>query len=202
MSASLSASLFTILNTAVLLVVIFRAARLIESSGRSMTAVFFTFAAVSLLVSNLYWIAYDLMRPGTRMPFAANELGEWAAFLLLSTSLLCALRERFGEAGKEMLCAGAFVAASTVLWIAWSGEWIQDILTGAAFGYFLCMLAAQIRYTEAFPAWEWRLLGVFCPLLIAAQTARVEASCRLRRRRNHSLAACSISPCRLPEAGH
>ena len=57
------------------------------------------------------------------------------------------------------------------LWIAWSGEWIQDILTGAAFGYFLCMLAAQLRQEEAFPVWEWRLLGVACPVFIAAQTA-------------------------------
>ena len=171
MSASLSASLFTILNTAVLLVVIFRAARLIESSGRSMTAVFFTFAAVSLLVSNLYWIAYDLMRPGTRMPFAANELGEWAAFLLLSTSLLCALRERFGEAGKEMLCAGAFVAASTVLWIAWSGEWAQDILTGVAFGYLVCTAVRAMKLANALARWEWRALGLGAGLLILVQSA-------------------------------
>jgi len=160
---------FNLFFTASLFLVFVGTIRLLETGKREARTVFFAFAVASVLLSNLYWLAYDILRPGTRMPFAANEIGEWAMFLLLGAALHP--QSVVPAAKREVLFTALFTATNVALWIAWSGEWIQDILTGAAFGYFLCMLAAQIRYTEAFPAWEWRLLGVFCPLLIAAQTA-------------------------------
>ena len=160
---------FNLLFTAVLLLVFVWTLRLLVLEKREAHVVLFAFAVASVLLSNLYWLAYDILRPGTRMPFAANEIGEWALFLLLGAALNTQ-SERL-NAKREMLGAALFTAANVALWIAWSGEWIQDILTGAAFGYFLCTLAAQIRQEDAFPVWEWRLLGVACPVFIAAQAA-------------------------------
>ena len=160
---------FNLFFTATLLLVFVGTLRLLESEKREARTVFFAFAVASVLLSNLYWLAYDILRPGTRMPFAANEIGEWAMFLLLGAALHP--HTVVPTAKREVFCAALFTAANVALWIAWTGEWIQDILTGAAFGYFLCMLAVQIRHEGAFPAWEWRLLGVSCPVLIAAQTA-------------------------------
>lgn len=155
--------------TAVLLLVFLGTLRLLESGKREARAVLFAFAVASVLLSNLYWLAYVILRPGTRMPFAANEIGEWALFLLLGATVN-AQSERL-TANREVFCAALFTAANVALWIAWSGEWIEDILTGAAFGYFLCSVVARIRQAEVFPAWEWRLLGISCPVLIAMQTA-------------------------------
>ena len=160
---------FNLFFTASLFLVFVGTLRLLETGKREARTVFFAFAVASVLLSNLYWLAYDILRPGTRMPFAANEIGEWAMFLLLGAALHP--QSAVPTAKREVFCAALFTAANVALWIAWTGEWIQDILTGAAFGYFLCMLAAQIRHEGAFPAWEWRLLGVSCPVLIAAQTA-------------------------------
>lgn len=158
-----------LIQTVVLLLVFFGTFRLLGTGRREVRIVFFDFAVASALLSIMYWLAYDILRPGTRMPFAANEIGEWALFLLLGAAIHT--QSVVPSAKREMICAALFTAANVALWIAWSGEWIQDILTGAAFGYFLCSLTARIKQAEAFPAWEWRILAVVCPVLIAAQTA-------------------------------
>ena len=139
------------------------------SFRRSMAPVFFTFAVVSGLMSSLYWLAYDMLRPELRMPFAANEFGEMGLFLLVSASLNAVFRSRFFAARREMLCAALFTAASTVFWILWSGEWVEDILTGLCFGYFLCVCARSLKLSGALSRREWILLACFAAMLLALQ---------------------------------
>ena len=157
-----------LLQTAVLLFVLLRTIRLIGTGMRPVRLVFFGFAVASVFLSNLYWLTYDILRPDARMPFAANEIGEWAMFLLLGAALNA--REQPHNAKWQMLGAVLFAAANAALWIAWSGAWVQDILTGAAFGWFLCCLVARMRQEGALSPWQWGLLGAVCVLLIAAQT--------------------------------
>ena len=176
---------FNLFFTAILLLVFLGTIRLLELEKREARTVLFAFAVASVLLSNLYWLAYDILRPGTRMPFAANEIGEWALFLLLGAAVRT--QPEVHSAKREVFCAALFTAANVALWIAWSGEWIQDILTGAAFGYFLCMLAAQLRQEEAFPVWEWRLLGVACPVCGADIVLR-------RTRKGRIYYGCENSP--------
>ena len=45
---------------------------------RSMAPVFLTFSLASSLMSGLYWLAFDLLRAETHIPFAANVFGEIA----------------------------------------------------------------------------------------------------------------------------
>ena len=161
--------ILNLVQTVVLFLVFLGTLRLLGTGRREAPAVLFAFAVASALLSNLYWLAYDILRPGTRMPFAANEIGEWAMFLLLGAALRT--QSAAPSVKRETFFAALFTAANAALWIAWSGEWVEDILTGASFGYFLCSLAARIRQTEAFQAWEWRVLGVACPVLVAAQAA-------------------------------
>lgn len=136
---------------------------------RSMAPVYFTFALISYLFSNLYWIAYDLLRPETRMPFAANEFGEIGLFLLMGSTLSAVFRGRFAAARREMLCAAFFAAASVALWIGWSGEWLQDILTGFCFGYYLCVCVRSLKQSDALSKTEWRLFGGLAALLLLLQ---------------------------------
>ena len=105
------------------------------------------------------------------MPFAANEIREWAMFLLLGAALTARHPIRFQSAKREIVGAVLFAAACTALWIAWSGEWVQDILTGVSFGYLLCALVSRIRQEEAYSDRDWLRLGTACCVLIAAQTA-------------------------------
>ena len=78
---------FNLFFTAILLLVFLGTFRLLELEKRDARTVLFAFAVASVLLSNLYWLAYDILRPGTRMPFAANEIGEWALFLLLGAAV-------------------------------------------------------------------------------------------------------------------
>ena len=75
----------------------------------------------------------------------------------------------FAAARVEMLCAGVFAAASVALWIAWSGEWLEDILVGFCFGYFLCVCACSLKQSGALSRTEWRLFGLLVLLLLLLQ---------------------------------
>lgn len=165
---------FNILNIVymcVMLFVIIRSYRMIEAGNKQlMLAVFFTFATASLFVENIYWIAYDFLRPEARMPIAANEIAEDAAFLMLSAVLVNAIGGGIKGAVQELIGAAVFAVASIALWIAWSGEWLQDIIGGAAFGYLICRCVWALKLSGAVLPWEWRGLGFGAMLLIALET--------------------------------
>lgn len=150
------------------LYILFRAGRLLHDSGRFLSVVFFIFAIACSLLSSLYWIAYDILRPDTRMPFAANEIGEWAMFLLLAASLQKAWPEQ-RAAGWETVCSVFFILANTVLWIIWSGEWLQDILTGLSLGWLACICARSLRQSGALSVPEWCGLGCVSIMTLSAQ---------------------------------
>ena len=160
-----------VFQIAVVAGVLFGTLRLLTTAKGSLRLVFFAFATACVLLSELYWLVYALLRPDTRMPFAANEVCEWALFLLLGAALNTDCPALQTSARREMLGSVLFTAANTALWIAWSGEWVQDILTGLCFGYFLCCLTAHIKRDGSFSAAEWRIAGFVCLVLIAAQTA-------------------------------
>lgn len=160
-----------LLHVAVLLFVIAGTLRLIEADRHSLKAALFGFAAVSALLSDLYWLVYLILRPDTRMPFAANEIGEWAFFLLLGASLASRHPIRVKSAMPEIVFAVLFSAASAALWIAWSHEWVEDILTGASFGYFLCAVVSRVKQENAFSAAMRRFCVILSAVLITAQTA-------------------------------
>ena len=174
-------SLLSILQITITFVLLLLAIRRVQKSDHTMAVVFFAFGMACLLLSDLYWLAYGLLRPDTRMPFAANEIGEWALFLLLGACLNADFPAMYALARGKLLCAVLFAAACTALWIGWSGEWVQDILTGIVFGYFLCCLAARAVGTGAFSDRLWRMLGVFCLVLVLAQAATFFASEPLRK---------------------
>ena len=134
-----------------------------------MTVIFFLFAMVAMLINITYWIAYDFIRPGTRMPLAANEIGEAAAFLLLASALSTAVPSDGMRRTKEMIGTVVFAAANVALWIGWSGEWIQDILAGVVLGYLLCVVVRSALQTDAFSRKEWIAILAGSALLIAAQ---------------------------------
>ena len=147
-----------------------RMAPLLRVREQQMTSGSFLFAMVSLMLSYAYWLAYSLIRPDMRMPLAANMIGECAVFLLLSVTLESVFRVDRVPARSQIACALLFASSSVTLWIAWTGEWIQDIVGGIAYSYFLCVCVRALVQADALAKIEWIGLGIACALIIAIWT--------------------------------
>ncbi len=137
----------------------------------------------------MYWLIYDLIRQNARMPFGANEIGEAAVFLTLAAALSATVPHGFSEAKAQAVGAVAFAACNMALWIAWSGEWLQDTLVGASFGYLLYTIACSLKAQRALRRGEWTLLGLACALLILMQATTFFADAGIKKALD---AACSV----------
>ncbi len=135
---------------------------ILKKKDKPMLAVFFLFAIASFLLSDLYWLFYDLIRGAERMPFAANEFGEAAGFLLFSSVLNTAFKRKKGE--KEpvvwVLLTLLFACLSVVLWCIWSGEWTDDVMIGIVYVYFLCNCTRALLRSGATKRYE--RIGLVC----------------------------------------
>lgn len=111
--------------------------KLIGESARNLTAVFLSFSYSLFLLTDLYWLIYDLMRPESRMPFAANEIGEAALFLVTAATINSAVKRRTRLPMGYLVGTFLFSVSNVVLWILWSGEVVQDIVSGIVFAWLL-----------------------------------------------------------------
>ncbi len=141
-----------ILQLIVLFFVILNAVVMIGNKKNKLVMVLFALSMTSFLLSILYWIAYDLIRPDTHMPLAVNEMGETAMFLLLGACMATCI-PRKGTARERLLPeqvgASFFALANIVIWIFWTGEWFQDIIGGTGFAYLMFVVAGRLRLTDA-----------------------------------------------------
>ena len=151
----------TIFQSAVLIFVIVRTLQLMRCVKSFFLPIFFVLSMSSYLLSNLYWIAYDLLKPDTRMPIAANEIGECAMVLLLCAGLESVLHDKNKIAG-EVLFAFLYTSLNIALWIVWSGEWFQDILFGIPYIYFMWILIRGLRSRGILSPKELRFAAAMC----------------------------------------
>ncbi len=180
MTSDILISFPVFLQIAVLSVLLFLCVRRLLKDGHSLTVVFLTFLFAVWLFVDLYWVIYDYMRPDRRMPFAVNEIGELAILLMVSAIIRSAVPFRLNSAKKQAVGAGLFAAGNVVLWIAWSGEWMQDILSGAAFAFCLCCAACALKNQRRLGMGEWIALAVGCAALLLAQGCTFFAGDRIR----------------------
>ena len=181
--------LFALLQIAVLGALTLLSVRLVRRSGESLTAVFLSFTCALWFLSDLYWVIYDLMRPDTRMPFAANEIGEAAVLLMLAAVLSSVIPRLTRCAGWQGMAALLFGVCNTALWIVWSGEWIEDIMIGAAFTWLLYTIACGLKARNALARGEWIALSAGCALLILGEGATLLVKDNLKAAMD---AACSL----------
>ena len=157
------------LQTAVLLALIAWTTQTLIRDRFSEPIAFTAFALACLLLSDLYWIAWALLEPEARLPFAVNEIGECAMFLLLAAALHTQLADRPRFAGALTLLPALFAACNAGLWIAWSGEWVQDIVTGLALGWYLVVAVQLMGQDHALSGKAWIGLGALSALLVLLQ---------------------------------
>lgn len=138
-----------LLQAVILIPVVFYAARLMKNGENGIFASFFTFAMISFLLSVFYCLIFCILRPEERMPFAVDEIAECAMLLLLSAGL----EAISGKRKKWMLGAFLFtifyMGVTIVLWIAWSGEWVQDVVFGLPYVYLAYLLIRGLEYVRA-----------------------------------------------------
>lgn len=157
------------IQTAVFLGLIVWTARTLIHERFSEPIAFTAFALACLLLSDLYWIAWALLEPDARMPFAVNEIGECAMFLLLAAAMRTQLADMPRFTGVRTLLPALFTACNVGLWIAWSGEWVQDIATGLAMGYYLVVAVRLMEQDNALTGKAWIGLGALSALLVLLQ---------------------------------
>ena len=142
-----TAMIILVIHILMLVLLLILSVRLIIINGRKLTTVFMAFCFALWLLTDLYWFIYDYMRPESRMPFAANEIGEAAVFLMMAATLNSAVLLESRLPVHRTACALVFSACNVALWIAWSGEWIQDILFGAVYAWFICSVVRALTYS-------------------------------------------------------
>lgn len=171
MSYELLTNILLLIHIVILCYVIIGSAQLIPKSNASLLTVFFTFSMVSYLMSNLYWLAYTALRQDARMPFAANEMGEWATILLLAAALSSIVNKIPTIPISQIIFVWLLTVANVALWIAWSGEWLQDIITGLVMGYFLCTAVHAEYQTRSFTRKELCYLCSTFVIAVVLQTS-------------------------------
>lgn len=158
----------TVIQSVVIILVIAKSIKLVMNAKTNFLPFFFALAITGYLLSNLYWIAYDLLKPDTRMPMACNEVGECAMILLLCAGLETELKDKKKIPG-EVAFAVFFMGANIALWIVWSGEWFQDILFGIPYVYLFWLLIRGLRSRCSMTSKELWLAAVTSMAVLAMQ---------------------------------
>ena len=82
------------------------------------------------------------------MPFAVDEIAECAMLLLLSAGLEAISGKRKKWMPGAFLYTVFYMGATIVLWIAWSGEWVQDVVFGLPYVYLAYLLIRGLEYVR------------------------------------------------------
>jgi len=171
--------LVLLINILVLVTLLALSVNLIIKNGKNLTAVFLTFCFTLWLFTDLYWIIYDYMRPESRMPFAANEIGEAATFLMMAAVINSAVSSRVRISFFRSFGAVLFAVCNIALWIAWSGEWIQDLFFGVVYAWFLYSIVRSLTVENALRIRGWITLGALCTLLIGCEVLTIGSNEKL-----------------------
>ncbi len=161
-----------LLQIAVLLAALILCFRWARRAEDKLWLVFFALAMAAYLLSDLYWFAHGILRDGARIPFAANDVADFGFNLLLASALRLALGRRRLSVWIAV-AAGLFTAANIVLWLAWSGEWVRDILGGLPWAYLFITAACSLRLARVLRPVEWIALALLAAALIAAEACGI-----------------------------
>ena len=138
------------------------------------TLAFFAFSLVAVVMSDLYWIVFHVLRPESRMPMSASEIGECGFMLLLSASLSSLLNKDRRRADRGLRIAAAlitfvFAACNTALWIGWNGSYMTNILSGLSVWALAAVCVFAVLQTRALSKPAFIAFFAALILLIALQ---------------------------------
>ena len=150
-----------------------RTVRLLRQNRGSEPCVLFIFAALTYMMSSLYWLAFVLMNQAARVPFMPSEIADDGQLLLFGATILSVFRNRRERTTALIVISTAFVVANTVLWGLWSGEWVKDIIGAIPFGIMVYGVLRALKLSGAFSKRDQVALGIAAMLLLVLQFASV-----------------------------
>ena len=158
--------ILNIIQMIILIPIIIISAETISKDKTGIVGALFTFSMISVLLTDIYWIAYDMLRPDTHMPFSGEEIAGSAVILLLASALSPLLPKGRKLSVRGIVLTLLFMAANIILWIAWSGEWAQDIIFGLPYVYLMLVLMKGIEHFEIFGKRECIFAVAICSVII------------------------------------
>ena len=161
------------LQIVVLIYVIYESAKMMKIENNGPFPAFFTFAMIGLLLSNMYGVIFNILRPGKRMPFAVDEIAECASILLISAGLEVIIKKYKKINIGALVFSFLFIACNIALWIVWSGEWVQDIIFGLPYIYFMYLLIIGLKNSDAVSRLEMYLAAVLSFIILIFYTINV-----------------------------
>ncbi|MBR5944973.1 MAG: hypothetical protein IKZ94_08515 [Lachnospiraceae bacterium] len=123
--------------------------RLMAKKEYGLLPAYFTFAMVSYLLGDVYYVAYNILRPNTRMPMAATEIAECAMLLLLSAGIETISDIRAKINWPALFFAIAFTGANIALWAAWSGDIPMSVIFGLPYVYYMYLILVGLYNSGA-----------------------------------------------------
>ena len=108
-------TLLIIFQIVILILVVARTLWSIHYGNHTIVLFFFIYGIVCFMISDFYWLVHGLLRPGARIPFSVNEVGEMGLNLLFTSMLNVIFRNRFKKPGIETILSIVFSKLNIIL---------------------------------------------------------------------------------------
>lgn len=116
----------------------------------SVLLVFFIYGLVCWLLSDIYWLALDIMLPNKIISFGVNEIAEGGLFLLFASITRMTSKMIIKKRAPVYTLFGVcYILLNVALWIIWNGDILKDLLCGFALGIFICFALNLLYLTDA-----------------------------------------------------
>ena len=155
------------LEALVLLVSTLHLFRHSDASERRSPVVFLGFSYAVLAVSNLYWIAHELMTRESIYDFSAIDIASAGFFLLAGASVAMLFGERDHIDVPLLAGSCAFVLVQGALWMMWTGDWFKDSIGALPVWYLSYYVFRALRRSQVLTRPE-RIAFVAVSVAIAA----------------------------------
>jgi len=140
-----------------------------DDSERRSPIMLLAFSYAVLFVSNLYWVAHELMTREAIYEFSAIDIASAGLYLLAGASLGMMLRREEGLDVPVCVGSGAFALGQGVLWLIWTGAWFKDLVGCLPTWYLTYYVVCALKVTRAFSKGERIALVAFSLSVFALQ---------------------------------
>ncbi|MBP5415321.1 MAG: hypothetical protein ILN61_08815, partial [Lachnospiraceae bacterium] len=113
MDADLLEIIVTAIQVIVLLAVVYGLVDHIKSRKVDLPAILSMFALFSFLLNDIYWLCFEILYPGEKMPFSVNAIGEYA-FLMLLVSMY---KQLFDSYKLKISIENGIIAVMTAIYM-------------------------------------------------------------------------------------
>lgn len=123
----------------------------VSETERRSPAVMLGFAYTMQVVSNLYWIAHEIMTKEAIYEFSAIDVASAGFYILFGASLAMVIGRRDKVEVRALLGSGIVALVQVAMWVVWAGSWFKNVLGGLPVWYATYYVILAVRETHALP---------------------------------------------------